>query len=196
MACIGTPASSPIITNFSDAVAGSPITFGTAPGLMGGTFSYAATGLVAPALSLVPASGGNAGQGLQVTVNPGTTTDPANAFFGFGLFFSSCVDASAYRGVKFTIAGDLGSCGISFATTFSDAVSPSDDPNGACTLASCFPPSAPVTTTGTLVVPFASVSGGSPGTIDPKSIVGVQWQMNTPLGFACAANFVITDVEI
>lgn len=196
MACIGTPVSSPIITDFSDAVAGPPIAFGTAPNLMGGTFSYAATGLVAPALSLTPASGGNAGKALQVTANPGATTDPANAYFGFGLYFSSCVDASAYSGVKFTIAGDLGNCGISFATTFSDAVSPNDDPRGACTLASCFPPSFPVTTTGTLVVPFASVSGGSPGTIDPKSIIGVQWQMNTPLGIACTANFTIADVEL
>ena len=196
MACIGTPVTSPIITDFSDAVAGSPITFGTAPGLMGGTFSYAGTGLVAPALSLVPASGGKPGQALAVAVNPGVTTDPTNAYFGFGLYFSSCVDASAYTGVKFTIAGDLGSCGISFATTFSDAVSPSDDPRGACTLASCYPPSFPLTTTGTVVVPFDSVSGGSPGTIDPKSIIGVQWQMNTPLGFACAANFTVTDVEL
>jgi len=196
MACIGTPVSSPVITDFSDAVAGSPITFGTAPSLMGGTFSYAGTGLVAPVLSLVPAAGGKPGQALAVAVKPGVTTDPTNAYFGFGLYFNSCVDASAYTGVKFTIAGDLGSCGISFATTFSDAVSPSDDARGACTLASCYPPSLPVTTTGTVVVPFDSVSGGSPGTIDPKSIIGVQWQMNTPLGFPCAANFTVTDVEL
>jgi len=195
MACLGTPVASPVITDFSDAVAGSSISFGTPPGLTGGTFSYSGTGLTAPALALTTVGSGMSAEGLQVSASPGATADGTQNFFGFGLFFNSCLDASAFSGVKFTIAGDLGNCGISFATTFSETVSPTDDTRGACTLASCFPGSFPLTSTGTIIVPFSALSGGSPSVIDPKSIIGVQWQMNQPLGAACVANFTISDVE-
>jgi len=124
-----------------------------------------------------------------VVATPGATADGANNFFGFGLFIDSCVDATAYTGVRFTITGNLGNCGINLATNFSETTSPNDDTRGTCTLASCFPGSTPVTTTGTVTIPFASASGGSPPIIDPRSIIGVQWQMGQALGAACTADY-------
>lgn len=192
MACQGTPPASALISDFSDATGSDPILFGTAPNLMGGTFAYSGTGLTPPALSID--STGSGINGLHVVANPGATADGANNFFGFGLFFDSCVDATAYTGVQFTITGNLGNCGINFAANFSETTSPDADTRGTCTLASCFPGSTPVTSTGTIIIPFASAAGGSPPVIDPRSIIGVQWQMGQALGAACTADFVISDV--
>jgi len=203
MVCSGTPPASTLITDFSDAVvvAGTPgISFGgTAPNLGGGTFSVAATGLTKPVLSLVPAPAGSTGQALQVVANPGLTTDPANAWSVFGLGFNMCVDASAYTGVQFTITGDVGNCGLSFAAQFSEDNSVSDDPYfGSCTVGtSCFPPSSTLPIlAGTTIVDFSQVSGGSPlTTVDAHSITGVQWQLNAPTdGNVCAANFTVSNV--
>lgn len=191
--CVGSAPPSALITDFSDAVAGNPILFGTAPAITGGTFSYAAPGLTAPVLSLAPGTNGT--PALQVAASPGVPTDAGNGFFGLGLFFDSCVDASAYNAVRFTISGTLGGCTIRFAVTSSENVSPADDPRGACTEASCFPPSTPIAVAGTTVVPFFDFTfPGSPNIVDPTSLIGIQWQMDTPPGVACNANFSIDDI--
>ena len=191
--CVGSAPPSALITEFSDAVAGDPIVFGTPPEISGGTFSYAAPGLMPPVLAVAP--GANAA--LAVAANPGLPTDAANGYFGFGLFFNSCVDASAYNAVKFTVNGDLGDCSIRFAVTSSQHVSPSDDPRGICTETSgCFPPSTPITAAGTSVVPFFGFTfPGSPNLVDPTSLVGIQWQMDTPPGVACHASFTVDDIS-
>ena len=151
-------------------------------------------GLTPSTVSLV--SGANGTPALQVVANPGLPTDPSNTWFGFGLFFDSCVDASAYNAVKFTINGSLGDCAIRFAVNSSETVSPADDPRGTCTEANCFPPSTPITTTGTMVVPFFGAPfPGSPNVVDPRSFVGIQWQMDTPFGTACTASFTIDDIS-
>ena len=36
---------------------------------------------------------------------------------------------------------------------------------------------------------------GSPNIVDPTSLVGIQWQMDTPVGVACNANFSIDDIR-
>lgn len=192
--CVGSPPASALITDFSDAVAGDPILFGTPPQIEGGTFSYAATGLTPPVLTL--ATGANGSPALAVASNPGQPNDPANGFFGFGLFFDSCVDASAYNAVKFTVNGTLGDCAIRFAVTSSENVSPADDPRGTCTeTTGCFPPSTPITATGTVVVPFFGFTfPGSPNVVDPTSLVGIQWQMDAQ-GIACHASFTIDDIS-
>ena len=193
--CTGSPPPSALITNFSDAVAGPPITFGSTGGIMGGPFAYAAPGLTPPAFSLVAAADGGTGKALRVVANPGTPTDPSNGYFGFGLYFLSCIDASAYNGIKFTIAGDSGACSINFAPTFSEDLSHDSDPKGSCTATSCFPPSLQLTGTGTKSVRFADLQGGNPGINDPAAIAGLQWQMNTPGGQPCTADFTVTDIS-
>jgi hypothetical protein len=200
MVCSGTPPASALITDFSDAVVGtSGISFGTQPSIGGGSFTYAATGLTAPVLSLAPAPAGSTGQALQVAANPGLTTDPANDFSGFGLGFDMCVDASAYTGIQFTITGSLGNCSLTFATQFSEDNSVTDDPSfGSCTLGgNCFPPSSNPIGTGTTVVHFADVFGGSPLTaVDAHALTGVQWNLSGPTDgvSVCSANFAVTDV--
>ena len=192
--CVGSALPSALITEFSDAVVGNPILFGTSPEITGGTFSYAAPGLTAPVLSLAPGTNGT--PALQVAASPGLPTDSGNAFFGFGLFFDSCVDASAYNAVQFTINGTLGDCALRFALTSSQNVDPANDPRGTCTEASCFPPSTPIAIAGTTVVRFFDFTfPGSPNIVDPSSLIGIQWQMDTPPGVACNANFSIDDIR-
>jgi hypothetical protein len=199
MVCSGTPPAAALITDFSDAVAGtSGIAFGTPPGLGGGTFTYAATGLNPPVLSLAPAPAGSTGQALQVVANPGLPTDPADEFSGFGLGFDMCVDASAYTGVEFTITGDLGSCALTFAAQFSEDNSVTDDPSfGSCTLGgNCFPPSSGPIVAGTTVVHFADLLGGSPQTsVDARALTGVQWNLDTNPASPCSASFAVTDIR-
>lgn len=200
MVCSGTPPASALITDFSDAVVGtSGIGFGTQPSLGGGSFTYAATGLTAPVLSLAPAPAGSTGQALQVVANPGLTTDAAKDFSGFGLGFDMCVDASAYTGIQFTITGSLGNCSLTFATQFSEDNSVTDDPSfGSCTLGgNCFPPSSNPIGAGTTVVHFSDVFGGSPLTaVDAHALTGVQWNLSGPTDGVgvCSANFAVTDI--
>jgi hypothetical protein len=194
--CQGTPPPSPLITDFSDAIDGAPIRFGMAPNITGQTFAYAAPGLAAPVLSV--ASAGVGGLGLKVAVDPGAATNPANTWLGFGVFFDSCIDASAFNAVKFTVAGDLGNCPIRFAATSSQTVVPANHPLGSCTLANCFPPSIPLKSTGTTIVRFSdfpSGNAGSPDLVDPSALIGVEWQMDTSVDFACHANFVVDDLS-
>jgi hypothetical protein len=199
MICSGTPPARALITDFADAGVGtSGIFFGTEPNIDGGAFSFAATGLTAPVLSLAPAPAGSTGQALQVVANPGTPTDASNTFLGFGLGFGMCVDASAYAGIQFTITGDIGNCSLSFSPQFSEDNSFADDPMfGSCTAASCFPPMSGPIGTGTTVVEFANVTGGNPDmTVDPRALTGVQWQMSAPTDGVgtCSANFTVTNI--
>jgi hypothetical protein len=192
LACQGAAPQNALISDFSDAAPAAPIPFGTVPSLTGGTFSYAAPGLNAPELTLT--SGANGTAALHVAVHTLVAPDPSSNYFGFGLYFDSCVDASAYDSIQFTLSGDLGDCDVRFAPTSSENVSIADDPRGACTLASCFPPAYPVSSSGTTRVRFADLLGGSPGLISAASLIGVQWQMNAPDGSACGADFSIDDV--
>lgn len=199
MVCSGTPPARALITDFSDATAGtSAISFGTAPNIGGGSYTYAAPGLTGPVLSLAPAPAGSTGQALEVVANPGLVTDPANAWTGFGLGFDMCVDASAYTGVEFTITGALGNCALTFTPIFSEDNSVTDNPTfGSCTAASCFPGQSASLLPGTNIVHFADVFGGSPQTfVDPRALTGVQWQLNAPTDgvSVCSANFAVTNV--
>jgi hypothetical protein len=199
MVCNGSPPTSPVITDFSDALSTpSDILFGTAPNLGGGTFTYAAPGLTPPALSLVPAPPGSTGQGLAVSESTGTPTDPQNAYSGFGLGFDMCVDASAYTGIQFTIGGNIGNCALTFAAQFSEDNSVTDNPMfGSCTSASCFPPSSAPFGLGTTTVDFADVFGGSPDmVVDARALTAVQWNFAPTDGVsACTAELVVTNIE-
>jgi len=199
MVCSGSPLPTPLITDFSDAMVGtSGISFGTAPNLGGGTFTYAAPGLTAPTLSLVPAPAGSTGQGLAVAENTGIPTDPSDAFSGFGLGFDMCVDASAYTGIQFTISGDPGNCSLTFAAQFSEDNSVTDDPMfGSCTSSPCIPPSSLPIAVGTTTVHFSDVTGGTPDpTVDPRALTGIQWNLSPNDGAsACVGNFVVTDIR-
>jgi len=195
---VGTPPVNPIISDFSDAAGGgadTPILFGAPPNIAGATFSYAAPGLMLPVLSI--GQGLNGSPALRVEAHPGPAPDPGSGWFGFGLSFAGCVDATAYDAVRFTIGGPSGltNCAIRFAVTSSETVKPLDDPRGTCTAPNCYPPSTPIIAGGTLTVPFRSIQQmpGSPDVVDPRSFIGIQWQMDTtPVG--CDGSFTIDDI--
>jgi hypothetical protein len=189
-ACVG---SSPAVA----AITGSALSPSNA------TFTYHAPPLAPPVISPITTPDGVV-QGLNVTASPGATTDPANAWSGFGFAFTApaCLDASAYTGIKFTIAGDLGTCRLSFEAIPSEDSAVVNNGSGlavnTCTAASCITPSLGPILPGTTVVHFADLSGGVPlPTVDPKALVGVGWQLDAPTDGSppCSASFTVTDVS-
>ena len=192
MLCTGTPPASPLLTDFSDASveADGDIVLAGSPGLPGFAYKYAAPGLTAPTLTPT-------GSALAVAAHPGTPTDPSTAWSGVGIGFDACIDGGAYVGIKFTLAGDTGNCGLTVAAAFAENTSPANAPQGTCITEPCYYPSAPVFGTGTITVPFASMFGGNPLTaVDAKTLLGVQWQLNAPADGSCTASFTIADVEL
>jgi hypothetical protein len=180
------------------AASGGKLSFGTAP-YGWGSYTYGSTGQSAPTATLT--SDGNG-----INVSGGFVPPVTDTWVGVGLYFSSssCIDGSAYTGVKFDFSGDLGGCALAFGVQFSgDATSKNDPGRGSCPFAldsQCYPPQTIVNTSAasdagplTIKVPFASLGGGSPKpTLDPTTIINVQWQLNAPSGGAgCAANFTV-----
>jgi hypothetical protein len=121
---------------------------------------------------------------LSVSAILGTLSDSGNAWLGIGLGFGSCVDSSAYYGVKFSINGDIGNCGLTFAAMFSEDNGANDNPAfGSCTSSSCYPPASGTIAHGpmnaTITVPFANlVNGCSPQSSADTRAITVQWQLN------------------
>jgi hypothetical protein len=190
VSCDGQPPASPQIIGSLLSPTGSP------PGI----YTYAATGLTAPTVTVLSNSDGTT-QGLQISANPGASTDPNNAWVGFGMGFGrpNCVDASAYTGVQFTIAGDLGTCILKLELVPSE--NNSYMPPGVCTAGTnqCYGPFSPPVGLGTNVVNFADMAGGAPmPALDPSALNDIGWQLNVPtdgVTAPCVANFTVTDVS-
>jgi hypothetical protein len=169
---------------------------------MWGSFTYAGSGQTAPVLAPTPD-----GDGMQVTAQLLPTTPDSN-YSGVGLYYSSasCLDASAYSGLKFDFAGDLGGCALALGAQPSEDVSTNNDPvRGTCQSlgGACYGPSAPVTPgSGTTVrVPFTALTGGMPvGALDVRTIVSFNWQLSvpasTPDGGPCTADFTVENVAL
>jgi hypothetical protein len=195
------PPTRALITDFSDAVpgvvpdAGTPdINFGTAPNLTGGTYIYYAGGLAPPVLSLVPA-GDN--QALQILADPGVPEFSGDNWVGFGLSFDGCVDASAYRGVQFTIGGALGSCQLHFSVGIDEDLS-SQYQNGLCLLgAGCQAPQVMLGGLGTQTIFFTELTAGIPvSRVDSMALTGLQWELRTPNSAEpCQATLTLDDIS-
>jgi hypothetical protein len=167
-----------------------------------GSYTYAATGQSAPTATVT--SDGNGIQIVAAFVDP---IDPNNNYEGVGLYFNSsqCVNVSAYLGVKFDLEGDLGGCSLALGATATGDITPSEDSQrGGCsgTSSTCYGASASVVTNGAtaIVVPFSTLTGGRPvSTLDPSSLVNVQWQLAGPTSSAnaggCAANITVSNVS-
>ena len=150
-------------------------------------YGYAAPGLTVPLVQPLPLVDG-ARSGLEVTFAPET----AAGWAGFGLSFAGCVDASAYTGVRFTVAGELGTCALSFG------VVPSEQQlvtfGGSCT-GECIPPFSPPLALGTTTVAFAELAGGAPeGPVDQTRLQNAQWSLKSMGGVPCRARLTVTDV--
>ena len=104
--------------------------------------------------------------------------------------------------MQFTIDGSLGTCQLRFGVQISQDDKVEDDPRGgSCALRLlCFSPLSGALlpgADGTVVVPFAQMSGGSPiKTVDATAITGINWQLVAPLtGDPCVASFTVDDVS-
>lgn len=159
-------------------------------------FAYAAPGLSAPTVSPLYSSD-LIWQALDVRANPGVPSDPTNAWIGFGVPVFGCVDARAYTGVRFTVLGDLGTCGLNFSIVARNNNSVLY--GGTCTESACFGPFSEPLPVGTSTVHFSDLAGGSPNpTLDASAINDIQWNLIPPTDgttAACQAHFVVTDVS-
>jgi hypothetical protein len=185
---------------------GASLGFGTAAEKWG-SYTYAASGQTPPTGAATPD-----GNGIQIAGGFTPDVTASSNYSGLGLYFSSssCLDASAYQGVKFDFSGDLGGCLLGFGASFSgNLASASDAVRGGCpgTASTCYGPSTDVTAQAlaataaapTIKVPFSALTAGMPNaTLDPTTIVDVQWQLSARTGAAdaggCAATFTVENV--
>jgi hypothetical protein len=203
--CSTVGVSNAAITSMGE-VSGTALAFGSGTEPWG-SFTYAAPGQSTPTATLTAG-----GDGIQIAGGFVGPVDPSQNYEGVGLYYNSksCLDASAYTGVKFDFSGNLGGCFLGFAVAFSADVSQTNDPaRGACTAGAsgCYGPSTDVTAGAlaataaapTLNVPFASLSGGAPiARLDPTTLVSIQWHLAAPAdadGGGCSASFAVTSVS-
>ena len=169
---------------------------------IGGTFSY----------------GYPAGSGPRYTVVNGawhiTATTVAMAspqYWVVGIYFNGnaagtdCIDATAFTGVKFDIAGSITGTGCSaqYATADSAHLDNAMDPKGTGDATNYAPQAAlnVVATAQTIMMPFngaAGPSGGSPAVgVDKSKLTGVQWQFTTAAGGTsnCLVDITIDNVQ-
>jgi hypothetical protein len=140
------------------------------------------------------------GNGVEI-VGGFSRADGGGNYAGVGLYFAgtTCLDASAYSGIQFDLAGDLGGCALALgAASSGDLDSVVNTGRGACSTGSgaCYGPAAAVSSgAATVMVPFTSLTGGMPvSTLDPRTIVTVQWQLAPPTSGSCSADFTISNV--
>jgi hypothetical protein len=114
--------------------------------------------------------------------------DQVSDYTGIGVYFNGCIDASRYRGVRFTISGEVGSSGTvrffpvvnrnrDVSTEFSVGACVPDDASNPWP--SCHPPevSLPVTSVPTVhSVPWTAFKGGVPtATTDGSDVLTFEW---------------------
>jgi hypothetical protein len=197
-----------LVTNFSevngDGGPGSTASFGaygsSATVIAGGSYSYPAMGPGTDSIADPSAGSYCTTLGSQnsfvATATPGTglvVSGTVATFSGVALYLYSCVDASAFQGIEFTISGDVGNeqadAGSPDQMTFSVSMpldnAVSSGGQGACTLgSSCAAPSYTFTVPAqptTIQVPFGMLTGGVPiFVLDPSQIAGIQWSLPWP----------------
>jgi hypothetical protein len=199
-ACSAAPPSSPTIIGSTYSVSDSgtgQIRYGATGSTQWVTYTYEATGQPTPTLTATDS-------GLNV-VGSLVVPDGGAVYAGAGVAFAAatCLDVSAYSGVQFTLSGSLGDCRLAFIENLSQDTTAANDPNrGMCTATPCYGPSYPVTSLGTMTVPFTALTGGMPvGTVDTTQLTSMQWQLALPAASSdggragCSVNFTISDVS-
>jgi len=175
-ACAGLKPTAALITDFSNLVA-NPTSAGNYTfmgGVLGGTFTYQPNALTIDTMTNTV---------LNVKGN-------VKAYDGFGLYFNTCYDASAYTGVSFSVKGYVGPKGkLNFRVqTNSNTAIDATNMKGACvstaadTYADCHNSSfdVPVSATATVVtVMFNQLAGGVPvAAVTGKDVVGLEWALD------------------
>ena len=146
--------------------------------IMGGISAY--PGASSPSTPMAATTGGT----LHITEN--ATPGSAPQYVGAVLYFSGCVDASAFTGVSFSITGTLTGCTMQYSANDSEhgdmtgtdlkATGPSGSYSPQLTVPTPFAATVSVPFTGT-----GAPANGSPATaIDPAKLIGLQWQFTIP----------------
>ena len=181
--CTGTAPSDAKITDFSDATGTTSITVGT----VGGVFVYPSTG--GPTAAIADGA-------LHVTASVA-----ASSYWGFGSYFTNCLDASAYSAVKFNLKGTT-DCPMKFGVNMSVDDKDSGTGKAGCTGTACYGPNAAIAasdiTTGgkDVTVTFDAQAGGSPVTTvgsHKAALTGIQWQFASSTA-ACTADVTVDNV--
>jgi hypothetical protein len=143
-------------------------------------------------------------------LNVSTDVPPAAGpqYLGTTLYFNSCLDASFYSGVQFTISGSITGCELVFGVNDIIHDDHASDSKGTCDAGSnCYAPNMvvamPVTSSPTVMqIPWITAGGSVPNVpLNTSQLVGVQWQFNiapTPDGGTpenCTAQVQIKDVK-
>jgi hypothetical protein len=143
---------------------------------------------------------------LNITADFPQTAGPQ--YIGTTLYFLSCLDASAFTGVEFTISGSITSaCALVFGANDVWHYDVGSDKKGKCDAgSSCYAPNMAVkmavtSTPTTMQIPWIMGSSVPDVPLDPSQLVGVQWQFTigpaadggTPTN--CTADLHITNVK-
>lgn len=166
--------------------------------------TYSVPKLSDPGALTYSTTGGN----LNIKVSAPATSRPQ--FLGTMVLFNSCIDASTFSGVQFSISGSFSDCSLTYATgdvahedatissTFSSGPAGSYAPHHKISAAdlSSIPR--------TMKLPFAATDiQGNPSTpIDPTKLIFTLWQFVVPVaaddGSAtppCSASLTIRDIK-
>jgi hypothetical protein len=167
--------------------------------IMGGVATY--SGTAAPTAT-------TNGTTLHIAESAAAMSMPQ--YVGTVLYFSDCIDASAFTGVQFAISGTMTGCTMQFSINDSehgDSTQVGGDPKASGPMGSYSPQLGVATPfTATMMVPFAGTgapTGGSPAAtaIDPAKLTGVQWQFTIAAAAgdggagSCTADITIDDVK-
>lgn len=169
-----------------------------ASGFHGSQFSFPGSGADDTNAVMVDAADGSLK--IQLTVSAGS-------YGGGGLAFESCLDASEFTGIKFSIAvsnGSLDGCTYQLQLQTFEQRPTSQAPAGGCdqNTTTCYrfpaatnlpPPSTDPTMPTPVSISFSSFTGMMvmPAT---AQLVGLQWQVNSS-GAACTVELRIDDVD-
>lgn len=198
---VTTPPVAALLTDFSDA-APDPAHAGDyrfggvdASRVQGGTVRFSDTPNNKGTLNLSEGT-----LGFSATVAAPTASGPGEfPYSGFALVVDgpACVDASAYTGVSFELAGDLGDCILYLSFAYADDLATTADPARGLCSGTCYPSEYAITTSDTSVS-FAdaqTVPGVPVAPINTSKLVGVQWQVVSTGTTSCTAEFTVANVR-
>jgi cytochrome c peroxidase len=180
MLCTGAPPTNPLIADFEDASSapGSPVLFGTPPGLTGKTFVGASVGVSAPLVAI--ATGASSKRALLVSRPPDSAQMSSTDFYEFGLIFDDCVDARGFPAIQFTATSNAAACQVELSVLSRPNVTSAQDPRGMCPVAPCDPPPTSIVLSGPVHVPVPIAST----MFDPRSVIGLRWRVPSTCGIA------------
>ena len=139
---------------------------------------------------------------LHITVNTPATAD--SQYLGVVIAFGyTCVDATAFSGVQFSISGSFSGCAMHYATCDVEHQDVTSGAPHATGPAGSYQPQYSIaanqvtSTVNTLKVPFSGQSGGSPATsIDKSKLILTLWQFDIAPAAGTAPSSCVADITV